>query len=229
MEIVVATKNPHKLEEILDILVGLPFELRGAAAAGLPDVVEDLPTLEGNARKKASEAARRTGSFALADDTGLEVDALSGAPGVHSARYAGPGATYALNCEKLLGALAGVPAGRRTARFRCVIALCAPPAERFELTLCEGVLEGSIAEAPRGEHGFGYDPLFLVKDDPRGRTLAELTAREKNRISHRGRALAKLRETLEAIALGGEEIRPGDVRPVLLPPSPPSSASKTPS
>lgn len=246
MDIVLATRNPHKLEEMRAILADLPhLRLRSAAEVGAPDVVEDAPALDGNARKKALTVARSSRTWALADDTGLEVDALGGAPGVRSARYAGEKATYADNCAKLLEALRGVPAGRRTARFRCVIALAPPPPDRSErphdvrpmgrgcseapgvlapgavvsgrtveiepappremaAELFEGVLEGAIAEAPRGAHGFGYDPLFLVAGDPRSRTLAELEPAEKNRISHRARAIEKLKARLRALAASAE-------------------------
>jgi XTP/dITP diphosphohydrolase len=195
MRIVLATKNPQKLEELRAILADLPVELVSAAEIGAPEVEEEESTLEENARKKAVEVARYARLPAIADDTGLEVDALSGAPGVLSARYAGPGATYAHNCEKLLRALAGVPAERRAARFRCVIAFS--DAEGREVRLFAGHLEGKIGEAPRGGHGFGYDPLFIVAGDPLGRTLAELLPSEKNRISHRSRALAGLRAEIE--------------------------------
>jgi XTP/dITP diphosphohydrolase len=221
MLIVLATKNPHKVEEMRAILrvEGDPalaaIELRSAAELGAPEVLEDAPTLEGNARKKAIAVAQATGAWAIADDTGLEVDALGGAPGVFSARYAGPGATYATNCEKLLAALEGVPPAARGARFRCIISLASPapvapvivagepryPARTIDF---EGILEGSIAAAPRGSGGFGYDPLFVVRRDARGRTLAELSADEKNRISHRARALVKVKEFLRVLASRAE-------------------------
>ncbi len=198
MRVVLATKNPHKVAELRAILASLPVEIRSAAEVGAPDVVEDAPTLEGNARKKALAVARHAREWAIADDTGLEVDALGGAPGVISAHYAGPQATYADNCARLLRELEGVPPARRRARFRCVIALAPPGAADEAVRTFEGVLEGAIAFEPRGAHGFGYDPIFLVAGDPRGRTLAELPPDEKNRISHRARALERLKESLRA-------------------------------
>jgi XTP/dITP diphosphohydrolase len=198
LEVVVATRNPHKLEEIRAILAGLPVRLLSAADLGAPEVEEDEPTLEGNAAKKAQVVADATGRVALADDTGLEVDALGGRPGVHSARYAGPDATYADNRARLLEELAGTPPEGRGARFRCVIHLARPgvSAAAREGLAARGAIEGAIALAPRGSGGFGYDPVFLVAGDPAGRTLAELSPEEKNAISHRGRALASLRDAL---------------------------------
>jgi XTP/dITP diphosphohydrolase len=145
-----------------------------------------------NARAKARAAARITGLPALGDDSGLEVDALGGAPGVTSARYGGPGLDDAGRCRALLAALAGVPAERRTARFRCLIALAEPGGRE---ALVEGVAEGVILTEPRGAGGFGYDPLFY--HPPLGATFAELTEARKQRASHRGRALERAREVLE--------------------------------
>ncbi|MHC4390007.1 MAG: RdgB/HAM1 family non-canonical purine NTP pyrophosphatase [Planctomycetota bacterium] len=209
MKLCVATRNPHKLEEIRAILSGLPFDLVSAAELDAPDVEEDRPTLRGNAEKKALEVAAFTGLLSVADDTGLCVDALDGAPGVLSARFAGPEATYADNNTLLLAKLEAVAEKERTARFRTVIALARPgrdgsPAE--VIATCEGALEGRIGLDRRGEHGFGYDPIFVVTDAGASedggpeRTLAELPAQEKNAISHRGRALASLREILVAQA-----------------------------
>lgn len=190
-----ATRNAHKAAEIARLLGA-----SGAAIASLdafpafPETVEDRDTLEGNAEKKAVEAARACGTWALADDSGLFVVALGGAPGVHSARWAGPGCTFADNCAKLLKELAGEKGVKRAAYFRTVMAL-SDPEGRVEFS--EGRLEGVIAEAPRGDGGFGYDPLFALTD---GRTLAELAPDEKNGLSHRGRALRsilpRLRELL---------------------------------
>lgn len=164
---------------------------------GVAEVLEDAPTLEGNARLKATAIVEATGRPALADDTGLEVAALGGAPGVHSARYAGEGASYAQNVAKLLAALqrAGAvePAARR-ARFRTVALLRWPDGREV---LSEGVVEGVVASAPRGTAGFGYDPVF-VPDGGQGRTFAELTAAEKNALSHRGRALRALAARLSS-------------------------------
>lgn len=193
MKILLATKNRHKVHEMRALLASLPFELLSAAdMPELPEVDEDQPTLAGNAMKKAETLLRITGLPSLADDTGLEVEALGGAPGVFSSRYSGPGATYASNVAKLLRALDGVPAERRHARFRTVIAFARPEGTQT----VEGVCEGEIIQAPRGDGGFGYDPVFLISS--LGKTLAELSLEEKNRISHRGAALRRLRELLAA-------------------------------
>lgn len=201
--LVVATRNAHKLVEIRAVLADLGYDISGAGDhPGTPEVDEDAPTLAGNAEKKARWVAAATGLRSLADDTGLEVDALAGAPGVHSARWAGAGCTYADNNAKLLRELAAVPEAPRTARFRCVIAIATPgPAADFEsrvracrVTLHEGRVEGHILAAPRGAQGFGYDPLFWIP--ALDRTLAELSLEEKNRTSHRARALAAARTAL---------------------------------
>ena len=183
MKIVVASKNPDKVAEVEDVLAALdsPFEI--VRGYGWDEVEETGATLVANARLKAQAVATATGVAALADDTGLEVDALDGAPGVHTARFAGPAATYADNVVALLAALEGV--SERTARFRTVVVLARPDGREWQ---AEGVLEGAIAAAPRGDGGFGYDPIF----DLEGRTLAELDATEKNQLSHRARALQAL-------------------------------------
>lgn len=155
-----------------------------------PEVVEDGVTAAANAIKKALAIARHTNLVTLADDTALEVDALGGAPGVCSSRYAGPGATYADNVRKLLRDLTGIPLEQRTARFRCVIAV----AEGERVKTVEGVCEGLITLAPRGDGGFGYDPVFLVP--AMRRTFAEMSSEQKHRVSHRGEALRKAREVL---------------------------------
>lgn len=186
MRLVLATANPDKVAEIAEIL-GSAVELV-PRPAGVPDVVEDAPTLEGNARLKACALVEATGEPSVADDTGLEVDALGGAPGVWSARYAGEAATYADNVAKLLRELDGVPPSRRTARFRTV-ALARWPDGRE--VVAQGVVEGVIVDAGRGESGFGYDPVFVPTDGD-GRTFAEMTSAEKHEISHRGRAFRAL-------------------------------------
>ena len=208
MRLCVATRNEHKLLEIRAALADLDVEITSAADhPAAPEVEEDAPTLAGNAEKKARWIAAATGLPALADDTGLEVDALDGAPGVYSARYAGPNCSYADNNAKLLAALAGVGERQRGARFRCVIAIATPAAAAaggdFEtrvracsVTLHEGRLEGRILASPRGGRGFGYDPVFWVLET--GCSLAELDVGAKNRISHRGRALAAARAALVA-------------------------------
>ena len=192
MRLVLATANPHKAIEIAEVL-GPAFDLV-ARPAGLPEVVEDADTFEGNARLKSTALVAATGEPALADDSGLEVDALGGAPGVHSARYAGASATAADNVAKLLAGLSGVPEARRTARFRAVLVLGFPDGREVVAT---GAVDGSIALVPRGVSGFGYDPVFLPGDpSAAGRTFAEMTPAEKHAISHRGRALRQLVERL---------------------------------
>jgi len=184
MTVLIATRNRHKLEEIRQ-LFALP-SLRLVAAGevpGLPgDVVEDADTFEGNALKKARELCAASGLWTLADDSGLEVEALGNAPGVYSARYAGEPCDYAANNAKLLRELAGVT--ERRARFRCVIALCAPDGREWTV---EGRCEGQIISEVRGANGFGYDPLFVP--DGFEKTFAEIDSTVKNAISHRGHAL----------------------------------------
>jgi XTP/dITP diphosphohydrolase len=188
MELVVATRNAGKLKEIRRLLADENVTVLGLDAfPELPEVVEDGATFAANARKKAQAVARATGRLTLADDSGLEVAALGGAPGVYSARYAGEGAGDAANNAKLLTEMAGVPSGERRAAFVCAMALCGSDGE---CRLFHGRLEGLIIAAPRGEGGFGYDPLFLVPEY--GRTLAELPLEIKNRISHRGQALRQV-------------------------------------
>jgi XTP/dITP diphosphohydrolase len=189
-ELVAATANPHKLAEI-EAILGDAVML-APRPAEIPDVVEDGATLEANARLKAVAIMSATGRAALADDTGLEVDALDGLPGVRSARYAGKDGDAAANMAKLLGALTEVGAPARTARFRTVMLVAWPDGSE---TIAEGVVEGWIATAPSGSNGFGYDPLFVPTDGD-GRTFAEMTDAEKNAISHRGRALGALRAKL---------------------------------
>lgn len=191
--VVLASANPKKVAELRDIL-GPTFELIPRPAE-VPEVVEDADTFLGNARLKAAALVAATGSAALADDSGLAVDALDGAPGVWSARYAGEDATDEDNVAKLLTALADRPdPAQRRARFRCVIVLQWPDGREL---VADGTCEGTVAAAPAGVGGFGYDPVF-VPDDQDGRTFAELTAAEKHAISHRGRALASLVAQLDA-------------------------------
>ncbi|MDR9450612.1 MAG: RdgB/HAM1 family non-canonical purine NTP pyrophosphatase [Acidimicrobiia bacterium] len=185
--LVVASKNEDKIREIEAVLLGLGLVNEIVKGLDWPDVEESEPTLEGNALMKGRAVAAATGWPALADDTGLEVAALGGAPGVRSARFAGEQASYADNVLALLRQLSGET--DRSARFRTVMALVTPDGQQI---VVEGVLEGSIIDTPRGDSGFGYDPVFEVD----GRTLAELGAAEKNAISHRGRALRALAETL---------------------------------
>lgn len=188
MTFVIATHNAKKLKELERILEPLGFD--AVIREDLPEVEETGTTFAENALLKAESAMRATGMPAIADDSGLVVDALGGAPGVYSARYAGEGATDRQRYEKLLEALRGVPAEQRTARF--VSAVCCVFPDGKILT-AQGACEGSIAFGPKGEGGFGYDPIFLVGE----RSYAEMTAEEKDGISHRGRALAKLARELE--------------------------------
>ncbi len=193
MELVLASRNRKKAEEIRRILAGHPVEVRSLADfPDCPDVIEDADTFDGNALKKAREIAEFTGQVAIADDSGLEVDALNGAPGVHSARYAGPDATDAANVEKLLSTLQSVPDGQRSARFVCCIAIAAPGGDSHTFW---GFVEGSIGREPKGGLGFGYDPVFY----PAGhvRTFAEMAASEKDSLSHRRKALGKLADFLK--------------------------------
>ena len=186
---VAATANPNKLIEMQAALAGVAILLQRPAELG--EVPEDGDTLEANARIKAVAVADFAGAPALADDTGLEVDALDGAPGVHSARYAGAGAGDEANVAKLLAALADVAPPRRTARFRTVVAARWPDGREL---LADGVVEGSIAESPRGSRGFGYDPVFVPA--PGAFTFAEMSLEAKGAISHRGRALRELARKL---------------------------------
>jgi XTP/dITP diphosphohydrolase len=193
--LVFATRNPGKLVELRALLPGIEVlaitEAETRLGRTIPDVVEDADTFAGNAIKKAVEVGEATGLPALADDSGLEVDALGGAPGVYSARYAGVGAGDARNNLKLLAALAGVPPERRTARFRSVLALADPAGPLGEeVVIAEGEAEGIVLEAPRGTGGFGYDPLFYFP--PLGQTFAELGVGPKNDQSHRARAMRAL-------------------------------------
>jgi len=191
----VATLNRAKGRELVALLGAVPYQIRVLAdwpGAALPEETAD--TYAGNALIKARAAARLTGYLVLADDSGLEVDALGGAPGLRSARYGGPGLNDAGRVSLLLDALRAVPAGRRTARFRCVIALVEPDGRE---RLVEVNVEGFIAEAPRGTGGFGYDPVCVYP--PFGRALAELTEEEKARVSHRAQAVAAARRLLGAI------------------------------
>ena len=190
IELVCASANPDKVVEIAALLDGVARLL--SRPPEVPDVVEDADSLEGNARLKASAICAASGSAAVADDTGLAVDALGGAPGVYAARYAGEGVTYADNREKLLTELAGVAEADRSARFRTVAMVVRPDGSEI---VVEGVCEGRIAFADRGDRGFGYDALFIPTDGD-GRTFAEMSDAEKNEISHRGRAFVALAAAL---------------------------------
>ena len=194
LTLVLATANPDKVTEIASILgAGGLFDLT-PRPPDVPDVEEDGQTLLDNARLKARAICGATGMAAVADDTGLEVDALEGAPGVHSARYAGEGATYSDNVAKLLSSLAGLPdaGGERRARFRTLALVAYPDGEEV---WAEGTVEGRIAPGTRGSAGFGYDPVF-VPDEGGGRTFAEMSPDEKHACSHRGKAFGALRRAL---------------------------------
>lgn len=190
--LLIATTNAGKFREFGDLLSDLPIELCSLAAnPGAPLVPEDGATYLANAVQKAVTIARWSKRAALADDSGLEVDAMHGAPGVHSARYAGSEQDSRANVAKLLGALVDVPAAARSGRFRCVICVAAPDGATL---LTQGTCEGRITEQPLGSDGFGYDPVFLYP--PAGLTFAQMPAAEKNRVSHRARACAEIRPQL---------------------------------
>ena len=191
--LVIATRNQGKLKEISDLLKDYPVDIKSLDDFGpIPEVVEDGDTFEENAYKKASFTARVLGFPALADDSGLAVEALDGAPGVHSARWAGENATDADKCAKLLSALEGRP--ERRAAFECVISIAVPggPALTYE-----GRCEGEITTTPSGENGFGYDPVFYYA--PYKKTFAEIPREQKSRVSHRGKALKEVQAEFDQI------------------------------
>jgi XTP/dITP diphosphohydrolase len=191
--LLLATNNAGKVAEFRQLLQGCGWEIITPADADVSVQVEETgQTYAENARIKAVKYAKASGLVALADDSGLEVDALSGRPGVVSARYAGPNRTDMERVETLLEELSGVPVEQRSARFRCVIAIADPGGQ---VELVEGTVEGRVADAPQGEDGFGYDPVFLLPE--RGLTMAELPADAKNAVSHRGAAARKARAILE--------------------------------
>jgi XTP/dITP diphosphohydrolase len=190
--LLVATTNQHKLEEYRAIFSGLPFKLVSLQDIHVDlDVEETGSTFVENAKLKALTYAKVTGLLTLADDSGLEIDALEGAPGVYSARFAGRKTAYAERFRIILERLKGLRMEQRTARFRCAIALAEPSGL---VRIVEGTVEGVIADSPRGENGFGYDPIFLVPE--LGKTFAELPPEQKNLISHRGRAAQMARVLL---------------------------------
>jgi XTP/dITP diphosphohydrolase len=193
MRLLVATNNPGKIREYDDLLAGLRLDLCGLAEVGLDtEVKETGQTFAENALLKALAYGRASRLLTLADDSGLEVEALGGAPGVYSARYAGKGASDADRYRKLLAALEGVPWEKRAARFRCVIALAWPDGR---IETFEGQCDGVIAFEPQGTNGFGFDPVFYMPEH--GCTMAELPTEVKNRVSHRARAAALARERLK--------------------------------
>jgi XTP/dITP diphosphohydrolase len=191
--LVIATGNAGKLREFRSLLAGLPFELSSSAELGLDSPEETGASFFANALLKARHAASSSGAAAIADDSGLEVDALHGAPGIYSARYAGAGADDAANNAKLMRALAGLPQEQRGARYRCVLVYVENASDAAPL-IAAADWEGFILDAPRGGGGFGYDPYFWLPE--LNRTAAELPAAEKNRLSHRGKALRALRAQL---------------------------------
>ena len=197
-KIVVGSRNSGKIREIQAVLADLPYCVTGLSDQTIPDAEETGTTFQENAILKARYYCQHTGEYCLADDSGLEVDALNGAPGVYSARYAGEQASDEENNQKLLSALTGIPMQRRTARFRSVLALAGPDGS---LMLAEGVCEGIVLFEARGTGGFGYDPLFLMPDQRK--TLAEMTLAEKNLVSHRGNALRAFKQQLVQAAKEG--------------------------
>lgn len=189
MKVVLATGNAGKLRELQSLLASSGIEVLPQTQLGVREIVETGASFAENALLKARNAARQTSLPAIADDSGLEVDALYGAPGIYSARYAGAHASDQDNLAKLLESLHNVPAKRRGARFRCIMVFVRRADDSAPI-ICEGVWEGHILEAPRGHNGFGYDPVFLVPE--KKCSSAELSSEEKNRLSHRGQALRKL-------------------------------------
>lgn len=198
-KLIIASKNKHKIEEIKAILKEFGFKILSMDEAGLEEleVIEDGETFEENSMKKAMAVMEAAGHIALADDSGLEVDSLNNQPGVYSARYSGEGATDQKNNEKLLDKLSGVPMEERGARFVSVISLAFPDGRKFSV---RGECEGIIGFEPLGYNGFGYDPLFIVP--AYNKTFGELGEEIKNTISHRARALDKLKEELETMVGG---------------------------
>lgn len=191
--LVIATTNKNKVKEFQEILKDFPITLRSLADFGpLPEAIEDGETFDDNAYKKALHTAKILGLPAIADDSGLEVEALDGAPGVYSARYAGDNATDKDNVDKLLRDMQG--ATNRNATFQCVLSIAVPsgPALTYE-----GSCQGVLLEEPKGESGFGYDPIFFFEE--LGKTFAECTAEEKNKVSHRGKALAELKAEIHQV------------------------------
>jgi XTP/dITP diphosphohydrolase len=193
--VVLATGNPGKLREMREILADHALEVVSQSEFGIEPPVEDGATFVANALIKARNAARITGLPAIADDSGIEVDALGGRPGIHSARYAGPVADEEANNEKLLRELAGVPDARRGARYRCAMVFVRAPDDPSPI-VAEASWEGRIGHERRGTNGFGFDPLVIVAG--RTITVAEMPSDEKNRVSHRGQALARLGEQMRA-------------------------------
>jgi len=192
--IVLASNNAGKVREINQLLEGAGIRVVPQGDFGVPEAEETGLSFVENAILKARNAAQHSGLPAIADDSGIEVDALHGAPGIYSARYAGPGASDAENVAKLLHALESVPEAERSARFQCLLVFLRHAADPTPL-ICQGTWEGHILQAPQGDNGFGYDPVFYVPT--RGCSAAELDSTVKNELSHRGQALRRLRQLLE--------------------------------
>lgn len=202
MILVLATGNSGKKRELMSMLEGFPVEIRNLSDFGpIPEIVEDGATFDDNAYKKASLTARYLGFAAIADDSGLEVEALDGAPGVHSARFSGDNASDAANNEKLLTALEGVE--NRKAAFKCVISIAVPTGQALTY---EGSCAGEILREPRGDMGFGYDPLFFCPELQK--TFGEADLEEKGRVSHRGRALTEVGREFDKILVWLEQNMP---------------------
>ncbi|MEA3485233.1 MAG: XTP/dITP diphosphatase [Candidatus Aerophobetes bacterium] len=202
MEVVLATKNLDKIKEVKEILKGSGIKIFTLKDfPNFPLIMEDKPTLKENALKKARAIAKFTEKIALADDSGLEVEVLKGAPGVFSSRFAGENATYEDNNRKLLSLLKGIPPEKRGATFRCVIAISDPQGDE---KVAEGSCKGKIIEENKGDSGFGYDPLF----QPEGftKTFAQMSLEEKNQTSHRARALKKAKEALKQLRVVSDEL-----------------------
>lgn len=194
-DLILATKNQHKVEEIKALLADVPVRILSLRDfPDIPEVEETGVTFAENAEIKAKAVSSATGKIALADDSGLEVDALGGQPGVRSNRFAGPGATDQDKYMHILELLEGVPNEERTARFRAAVAVSTPEGETV---VVEGTCEGRIAHEPKGTGGFGYDPIFYLPD--LGKTMAELTPEEKNAVSHRGKALRAAKKVLHEL------------------------------
>ena len=201
-KLLIATHNQGKIREYSTLLTALPLTITSLADQGITEDVEETgDTFAENAQLKATTYAKWSGLLTWADDSGLEVDALNGRPGVYSARYAGPNATDEDRYQKLIRELQAMPTATRTARFRCVVAIALPNGELFTT---EDTVEGVIVDEPRGLHGFGYDPIFFLPE--RRCTMAELAAEEKNRISHRGKAAVKARALLVRLFKQADDI-----------------------
>lgn len=190
--VIIASGNQGKLKEFKELMKGLPVEVKSLKDyPGIGDIVEDGVSFAENAYIKAKAVFDATGCLSIADDSGLEVDALNGAPGIYSARYAGEEKDDAANNEKLLDKMTDIPDGKRGAQFRCAIVAIDQNGKRYD---AEGIVRGEILHTPQGENGFGYDPLFYIEEF--GRTTAELSMDEKNKISHRGQAVRQMVEIL---------------------------------